>query len=71
MVKSQPPIYSMTTEDMDKDLERFTDFEQMSERVSYWSRRFALTKPTDAQSREFDDVVSKHSLRALGILRAG
>lgn len=61
----------MTLDQMNEDLKRFTDFEQMSDRVGYWSRRFRLTKPTQQQDEEFDAIVSKHSQRVLGVLRAG
>ena len=56
---------------MDKDLERFTDFEQVSERVAYWERRFNLSKPKPIEWPDFEGIVSKHSHRVLGIMRAG
>jgi len=61
----------MTLDQMDADLARHDDFEQVSNRVGYWSRRFALTKPTQDQTDEFDSIVAKHSKRALAVLRAG
>lgn len=61
----------MTLDEMDKDLERFDDFEQLSNRIPYWERRFNLTKPTAEDHEAFDDLVAKHGKRALGVLRAG
>lgn len=61
----------MTLSEMDKDLERFTDFEQVSERVVYWERRFNLSKPKPIEWSDFEGVVSKHSHRVLGIMRVG
>lgn len=61
----------MTTDDMDQDLKRFSDFEQLSDRVNYWRRRFALTKPTIEDVARFDEVVGHHSRRVLSVLRAG
>jgi hypothetical protein len=59
----------MTADEMDKDLERFTDFEQVSNRVPYWERRLKLTK--DADREAFDAIVAKHANRVLGVMRAG
>jgi len=61
----------MTLEQMDKDLERFTSFDQLSSRVAYWDRRFSQTKHTNEQADTFDSIVSKHSQRVLSVLRAG
>lgn len=61
----------MQITDMDADLKRFTDFEQLSDRVSYWRRRLAASSRKEAMTEEFDTIVSKHSLRVLGVLRAG
>jgi hypothetical protein len=61
----------MTLDQMNADLARYSDFEQLSDRVGYWSRRFALTKPTQAHTDTFDGIVAKHSMRALSVLRAG
>lgn len=61
----------MTLSEMDKDLEQFDDFEQLSNRVPYWERRFNLTKPSQEDNAEFDRIVAKHSMRALGVMRAG
>lgn len=61
----------MTLDQMNEDLKRFDDFEQMSDRVGYWSRRFRLSKPTEKQDEEFDAIVSVHAQRVLGVMRAG
>ena len=61
----------MTIDEMDKDLARFTDFEQLSDRVSYCSRRLALSSKREEMTEPFDDVVAKHAQRVLGVLRAG
>lgn len=61
----------MKTEEMDKDLTRYDDFEQLSERVNYWRRRLAVTKPNDDTASQFDEIVGKHSRRVLSVLRAG
>lgn len=67
---NNPPRHnSMNIYQMDEDLKRFTDFEQLSNRVVYWERRLKFT--TDADRNAFYDVVAKHSRRALGVLRAG
>lgn len=61
----------MTTDEMNQDLKRFTDFEQVSNQVSYWRRRLALSADREAMTEEFDRVVHEHSMRALSVLRAG
>lgn len=61
----------MTTDDMDADLSKYSDFEQLSNRVSYWRRRLGLTEDRDQMAEAFDAVVAKHSRRVLGVLRAG
>ncbi len=61
----------MTLSEMDKDLERFTDFDQLSKQLPYWERRFKLTKPKDEEWSDFEGVIAKHSHRVLGVMRAG
>lgn len=61
----------MTTDEMDQDLKRYTDFEQLSNRVGYWRRRLGLLDKRDDLTEEFDRVVHLHSVRVLGVLRAG
>lgn len=63
----------MTLAEMDADLSKYDDFEQLSERVSYWGRRFKLgTKDrTDDEHEAYDALVSKHARRTLGVMRAG
>lgn len=59
----------MNLSEMDKDLSRYDDFEQLSNRVPYWERRLKLTKDVDRES--FDNLVGEHSRRVLGVFRAG
>lgn len=59
------------TDKMDADLAKYTDFQRLSDRVGYWTRRFALTPKSDAETDQFNAVVSKHSNRVLGVMRAG
>lgn len=61
----------MTLNEMDADLAKYDDFEQLSNRVPYWERRFKLTNPDEQGWREFEATVGKHSFRALGVMRAG
>ena len=61
----------MTLTDMDADLAKYDDFEQLSNRVPYWERRFKLTKPEEHQWSDFEGIISKHSHRVLGVMRAG
>lgn len=76
MLIRQPPIFLMTIEarsdfidKMDKDLLRFSNFDNMSSRVAYWERRFALTEDRDEAG--FKDTIAKHSSRVLNLMRAG
>lgn len=59
----------MKLEQMDADLSRYDDFEQLSNRVPYWERRLKLT--TDADREAFDALVAEHGKRVLGVMRAG
>ena len=61
----------MTTSEMDKDLSTYTDFDKLSDRVGYWRRRLALSSDKEELTERFDEVVAKHSLRVVSILRAG
>lgn len=63
----------MTLNEMDADLAKYDDFEQLSNRVPYWERRFHLgtARRTEAEIEAFDALVSKHANRALGVFRAG
>lgn len=61
----------MTLSEMDKDLAKYTDFQKLSDRVGYWNRRFALTAHDDEEAQRFNEVVAKHSRRALAVMRAG
>lgn len=61
----------MTLNDMDADLAKYDDFEQLSNRVPYWERRFKLTNPKEIEWSDFEGIVAKHSHRVLGVMRAG
>ena len=61
----------MTFSEMDKDLATYTDFQNLSERVGCWNRRFALTAYDDEEAQRFNEVVAKHSQRVLAVMRAG
>lgn len=54
---------------MDKDLSRFSSFDNLSSRVAYWERRFALTEDRDEPG--FKATIAKHSSRVLNLMRAG
>lgn len=61
----------MTTEEMDKDLERYTSAEGLSQRLGYWERRLKLSRPTRAEVIEFGEIAKKHALRVAALLRVG
>lgn len=61
----------MTLPDMDKDLSTYTDFQKISDRIGYWDRRFALTGYTEEEDQRFHEIVAKHRIRVLSVLRAG
>jgi len=61
----------MNTLEMDKDLSTYNDFDKLSDRVSYWRRRLARSSDKEELAERFDEVVAKHSLRVVSLLRAG
>lgn len=61
----------MTLNEMDADLSKYDDFEQLSNRVQYWERRFKLTDPDERGWSKFEATVGQHARRALGVMRAG
>lgn len=72
-LKKRPGEIEMTLTEMDADLAKYDDFEQLSNRVPYWERRFHLgaSKRTETEREAFDALIAKHANRALGVMRAG
>ena len=61
----------MTTEEMDKDLEAYSDAEALAKRLGYWEARLRLSRPNKAEIAEYGEVAKKHALRVAAVMRAG
>lgn len=59
----------MTLDQMNQDLAKYDDFEQLSDRVSYWRRRLGKYSRREEMTEDFDTVVAKHSNRVLRVFR--
>lgn len=56
---------------MDADLAKITEPQQMSARLSYWETRRGLARLSDDESAECDRIAIKHAARVARVLRVG
>lgn len=61
----------MKPKQMDADLSRITEPQQMSARLSYWETRRGLSRLSDDEKAECERIAIKHASRVCRVLRVG
>lgn len=61
----------MKPEQMDADLAAIEDPDQMSRRLSYWETRKGLSRLTDDEKRQCQQIEIRHAARVVRMVRFG
>lgn len=61
----------MKPTEMDADLAKITEPEQMGRRLSYWETRLRLSRPSVETIKEAGEVAKKHAQRVAKVMGAG